>query len=51
MNIIIAGGGKVGITLARRLAAEKHDITLIDSRRKVLDTGAERFDIITVQGN
>ena len=51
MNIIIAGGGKVGITLARQLAAEKHDITLIDSRRKVLDSGAERFDIITVQGN
>ena len=51
MNIIIAGGGKVGITLARQLAAEKHDITLIDSSRRVLDSGVERLDIITVQGN
>ena len=51
MNIIIAGGGKVGITLARQLAAEKHDITLIDSSRRVLETGLERLDIITVQGN
>ena len=51
MNIIIAGGGKVGITLARQLAAEKHDITLIDSSRRVLESGVERLDIITVQGN
>ena len=51
MNIIIAGGGKIGITLARQLAAEKHDLTLIDSSRKVLDSGVERFDIIAVQGN
>ena len=51
MNIIIAGGGKVGITLARQLSAEKHDITLIDSSRHVLDAGMERFDIIAVQGN
>ena len=51
MNIIIAGGGKVGITLARQLSAEKHDITLIDSSRHVLEAGMERFDIIAVQGN
>ena len=50
MNIIIAGGGKVGITLARQLSAEKHDITLIDSSRHVLEAGMERFDIIAVQG-
>ena len=51
MNIIIAGGGKVGITLARQLAAEKHDITLIDSSKQVLNSGVERYDIIAVQGN
>ena len=38
MNIIIAGGGKVGITLARQLASEKHDLTLIDQRRNVLES-------------
>ena len=31
MNIIIAGSGKVGHTLARQLAAEGHDLTLIDT--------------------
>ena len=51
MNIIIAGGGKVGLTLARQLSAEKHDITLIDSSQSVLDSGMERLDIIAVQGN
>jgi len=51
MNIIIAGGGKVGITLARQLASEKHDLTLIDSSQQVLNSGMERFDIIAVQGN
>ena len=29
MKIIIAGGGKLGQTLARQLAAEGHDLTLI----------------------
>ncbi len=51
MNIIIAGGGKVGFTLARQLSAEKHDITLIDSSQQVLNSGMERFDVMAVHGN
>ena len=51
MNIIIAGGGKVGITLANQLSAEKHDITLIDSNAQVLNASMERFDMMTVHGN
>ena len=51
MNIIIAGGGKVGATLARQLSAEKHDITLIDSSRKVLGASMEKLDIFAVHGN
>ena len=51
MNIIIAGGGKVGFTLARQLSAEKHDITLIDSNQQVLNSGMERFDVMAVHGN
>ena len=51
MNIIIAGGGKVGITLAHQLSAEKHDITLIDSNAQVLNASMERFDMMTVHGN
>ena len=51
MNIMIAGDGKVGSTLARQLAAEKHDITLIDSNRHVLNTSMGRMDVMTVHGN
>ena len=51
MNIIIAGGGKVGLTLAHQLSAEKHDITLIDSNAQVLNASMERLDMMTVHGN
>ncbi len=51
MNIIIAGGGKMGITLARQLSAEQHNITMIDASRQVLNLGVERLDLYTVQGN
>lgn len=51
MNIIIAGGGKVGQTLARQLAAEGHDLTLIDQRNSVLEKAVERYDAIAVSGN
>lgn len=51
MNIIIAGGGKVGITLARQLSAEGYDITLIDSDRQVLNSSMESLDVIAVHGN
>ena len=49
--VIVAGGGKVGITLAHQLSAEKHDITLIDSSAQVLNASMERFDMMTVHGN
>ena len=51
MRIILAGGGKVGMTLARQLAAEGHDLTLIDHKNQVLNTAVERFDAIGVSGN
>ncbi len=51
MNIIIAGGGKVGITLARQLSAEGYDITIIDSDRQVLNSSIESLDVIAVHGN
>ncbi len=51
MNIIIAGGGKVGQTLARQLAAEGHDLTLIDRNSGVLEAAVERYDAIAVAGN
>jgi len=51
MNIIIAGDGKVGSTLARRLAAEGYDLTLIDSKLHVLEASQDHLDVITVHGN
>lgn len=51
MNIIIAGSGKVGHTLARQLAAEGHDLTLIDQNQQVLETAVERYDAIGIPGN
>lgn len=51
MNIIIAGDGKVGSTLTRQLTAEGHNITVIDSDNKVLQSSVERYDVISVQGN
>ena len=51
MKIIIAGGGKVGKTLAQQLAAEGHDLTIIDRDIRVLETAAERYDAMTVAGN
>jgi trk system potassium uptake protein TrkA len=51
MNIIIAGDGRVGSTLARQLSAEGYDLTLIDSDHSVLETSMERYDVITVHGN
>ena len=51
MNIIIAGGGKVGVTLVRQLAAEGHDLTLIDANKRVLEKIVEQYDVMAVQGN
>lgn len=51
MDIIIAGGGKVGQTLARQMAAEGHNLTLIDLRNSVLEKAVERYDAIAVSGN
>ena len=51
MNIIIAGGGKVGAALVRQLISEGCDITVIDSDPDVLETLTSRYDIICAEGN
>ena len=51
MKIIIAGDGKVGANLTRKLSAEGYDITLIDTNGEVLDASLERYDIMAVNGN
>ena len=51
MDIIIAGGGKVGNTLARHLAAEGHSLTMIDLKNGVLEQAVENYDAMGVFGN
>ncbi len=51
MNIIIAGGGGVGGALARQLATEGYNITLIDTEQSAIDESIERCDIMGVKGN
>ena len=51
MNIIIAGSGKVGTTLALRLSQEGYAITVIDSNHSVLESVCEQCDAMGVQGN
>lgn len=51
MNIIIAGDGKVGSTLARQLSLEGNDITLIDSNLQVLNASIEDMDVMAIHGN
>ncbi len=51
MNIIIAGGGKIGSALARQLASEGYNITVIDTEQKVIDECVEKYDVIGIRGN
>ena len=51
MKIIIAGVGKIGKTLAKQLAEEGHDLTLIDEKNYILESTVEQFDAMGVNGN
>lgn len=51
MNIVIAGSGKVGTTLAMRLSSEGYNVTLIDSNHRVLEEVCEACDSMGVHGN
>ena len=51
MKIIIAGVGKIGKTLAKQLASEGHDLTLVDEKNAVLNATVEEFDAMGACGN
>ncbi len=51
MKILIAGVGKIGKTLAKQLASEGHDLTLIDEKNYILESTVEQFDAMGVSGN
>ncbi len=51
MKIIISGAGEIGVSLARYLRLENHDIVLIDASADRLADLSEQLDIQTIQGS
>lgn len=51
MDIIIAGSGKLGTMLTKKLAEEGHNITIIDTNLTVTSELIEEYDIMAVEGN
>ena len=51
MKVIIAGAGKSGYSVAQTLAAEGHDVTVIDKDSAVIDSISNALDVICVEGS
>ncbi len=51
MRIIVIGAGKVGHTLADRLTAEEHDVTIIDRSDEVINRCQDSLDVMCIKGN
>ena len=51
MNIIIAGCGKVGRTLATRLTNDRHEVTVIDNDYEALTEVTSTVDVMGFQGD
>ena len=51
MKIVIVCNGKVGYSLAERLAAERHDVTVVDIHEQKLTNASNALDVMTIQGN
>ena len=51
MNIIINGAGKVGINLIKLLADENHNVTVVDTDQKIVESVVTDYDVIGYCGN
>ena len=51
MQTVVVGAGEVGFDVARILALEQHDVTVIDTDETVLQKVRDNLDVMTVQGN
>ncbi len=51
MNIHIAGGGRVGSHLAALLAAENHDVTIIEHDLNRVEQVDYALDVSTIRGS
>ena len=51
MKIILAGCGKVGLSIAEQLVSEKHDIIVIDRDPRIADTVGNDLDVFCITGD
>lgn len=51
MDIIIVGGGKVGMTLTEQLIKENHNVTIVDIRPDRVQLAVNTYDAQGVEGN
>lgn len=51
MNILIVGAGKVGYSLAKRLIADKHTVSIIEKDRIICEELAKELDILVIHGD
>lgn len=51
MNIIIIGGGRIGITLVSSLVSEGHNVTVLDTDPDVISEITNIYDVMGVCGN
>ena len=51
MKIIIIGAGKVGKSLAERLASESHSVTVVDINKTVVEDIVNTCDVMGICGN
>lgn len=51
MRVIVCGAGRVGFGIARRLAREKNDVTVVDQSKELIRTISEQLDVRGVIGN
>ena len=51
MRVIVCGAGRVGVGIARRLAGEQNEVTVIDQSKELIRTVAERLDVRGVVGH
>jgi len=51
MNILIVGAGEVGLHLAKRLSAEKHNVTVLEKDPEKAQYAEEHLDALVIAGS
>ena len=50
MKVIICGAGQVGWQIARHLASERNDVTIVDSNQDLVSRATDTLDVRGVSG-